>query len=49
VRPLFEGHGLKPGDAMDSAYFPRVWPGAAGAAAAKGPRFADNSPFKVSI
>ena len=26
VRPLFEGHGLKPGDAMDSPYFPRVWP-----------------------
>ncbi len=26
VRPRFDGHGLKPGDAMDSPYFPRVWP-----------------------
>lgn len=25
-RPHFEGHGLKPGDAMDCDYFPRVWP-----------------------
>lgn len=49
VRPLFQGHGLKPGDAMDCDYFPRVWPGATGAGLAKGPRFADNSTFKVSI
>jgi len=26
VRPNFEGHGLAPGDSMDCAYFPRVWP-----------------------
>ena len=25
-RPHFEGHGLKPGQAMDCGYFPRVWP-----------------------
>ena len=49
VRPLFQGHGLKPGDAMDCDYFPRVWPGSSGAGLAKGPRFADNSTFKVSI
>lgn len=49
VRPLFQGHGLKPGDAMDCAYFPRVWPGTAPARLADGPRFADNSSFTVSI
>lgn len=26
VRPDFAGHGLRPGDSMDSDYFPRVWP-----------------------
>lgn len=26
VRPNFEGHGLAPGDSMDSPYFPRAWP-----------------------
>ena len=25
-RPHFHGHDLTPGDAMDSTYFPRVWP-----------------------
>ena len=25
-RPHFEGHGLVPGDALDSEYFPRLWP-----------------------
>lgn len=25
-RPHLEGHGLHPGDSMDSDYFPRVWP-----------------------
>lgn len=46
VRPLFEGHGLAPGDAMDSPYFPRVWPVRADAHEA--PRFTD-ARFKVSI
>ena len=26
VRPLFEGHGLRPGDPMECPWFPRVWP-----------------------
>ncbi|MBM3541780.1 MAG: phytanoyl-CoA dioxygenase family protein [Alphaproteobacteria bacterium] len=46
VRPLFEGHGLKPGDAMDSPYFPRVWPRRADAHADA--RFTDPA-FRVSI
>lgn len=25
-RPHFAGHGLKPGDALESEYFPRLWP-----------------------
>lgn len=49
VRPNFQGHGLKPGDAMDCPYFPRVWPSTSGASVARGPRFADNTPFRISI
>ena len=26
ARPRFEGHGLKPGDPIDCAMFPRLWP-----------------------
>ena len=26
MEPQFEGHGLRPGDPMESALFPRVWP-----------------------
>ena len=26
VRPLFQGHGLRPGDPMECPWFPRVWP-----------------------
>jgi len=31
VDPDLKGHGLKPGDAMDCAMFPRIWPRAADA------------------
>ncbi|MFO0996605.1 MAG: phytanoyl-CoA dioxygenase family protein [Alphaproteobacteria bacterium] len=44
-RPLFEGHGLKPGERMDSPYFPRVWPAPADAPA----RFARDTALKISI
>lgn len=40
-RPHFEGHGLKPGDAMDNGYFPRVWPRAGTLDASAFPRFTD--------
>lgn len=46
VRPLFEGHGLQPGDAMDGPYFPRVWPRRADAY--KDARFTDPA-FRISI
>ncbi|MDA0702280.1 MAG: phytanoyl-CoA dioxygenase family protein [Proteobacteria bacterium] len=39
VRPDFIGHGLKPGDPMDSGYFPRVWPSESGLDTC--PRFTD--------
>ena len=48
VRPLFEGHGLVPGDPLDCEYFPRVWPRAAGQHAARSARFSDPA-FRVSI
>jgi ectoine hydroxylase-related dioxygenase (phytanoyl-CoA dioxygenase family) len=48
VRPSFEGHGLKPGDSMDSPYFPRVWPRQAGRDAARLPRFIDQK-LRISI
>lgn len=48
VRPLFEGHGLKPGDSMDSPYFPRVWPRVGGRDPAREPRFADTA-FRISV
>ena len=40
-RPHFEGHGLKPGDAMDCGYFPRVWPRPAPLDAGRFSRFTD--------
>jgi len=48
VRPLFEGHGLRPGDPMDCDYFPRVWPRSADARAGLG-RFGEGAPFRASI
>jgi len=48
VRPLFEGHGLRPGDPMDCDYFPRVWPRSADAKAGLG-RFGEGAPFRASI
>ena len=49
VRPFFEGHGLKPGEAMDCDYFPRVWPRAADGDATWRGRFGPQSRFKASI
>jgi len=48
VRPLFEGHGLAPGEPVDCAYFPRVWPRAAGSHPSRSARFTDPG-FRVSI
>ncbi|MFO0996604.1 MAG: phytanoyl-CoA dioxygenase family protein [Alphaproteobacteria bacterium] len=48
VRPLFEGHGLKPGDSMDSPYFPRTWPRVSERDGARAKRFADGA-FRISI
>ena len=44
VRPLFEGHGLRPGDPMECPWFPRVWPDPDENPA----RFADRD-FRISI
>jgi len=51
VRPYFEGHGLRPGDAMDCDYFPRVWPRPGrGADAPLGSlRFGEGTPFRASL
>jgi len=48
VRPLFEGHGLRPGDSMDCDYFPRVWPRSTDAKVGLG-RFSEGTPFRASI
>lgn len=48
VRPLFEGHGLTPGDPLDCEYFPRVWPREGGQPAARSARFTDRA-FRISI
>ena len=48
VRPLFEGHGLRPGDPMDCGYFPRVWPRSSNGNAGLG-RFGERAPFRASI
>ena len=48
VRPLFEGHGLAPGDPSDCEYFPRVWPRAGGEHPARSARFTDPA-FRISI
>lgn len=48
VRPRFEGHGLKPGDPMDSPYFPRIWPRVPGRDPVGEPRFADTA-FRISV
>ena len=48
VRPLFEGHGLRPGDSMDCDYFPRVWP--RGTEEKIGVRrFGEDTTFRASI
>jgi len=44
-RPLFEGHGLKPGEPMDSPCFPRLWPGPADASL----RFARDTALRISV
>ena len=44
VRPLFEGHGLRPGDPMECPWFPRVWP----APETNPARFSDED-FRISI
>jgi len=51
VRPLFEGHGLRPGDSMDCDYFPRAWPrhGRAMEAETGLRRFAEGTKFRASI
>jgi len=51
VRPLFEGHGLRPGDAMDCDYFPRVWPRPDGTTEAEAGvrRFGAGNTFRASI
>jgi ectoine hydroxylase-related dioxygenase (phytanoyl-CoA dioxygenase family) len=51
VRPLFEGHGLRPGDPMDCDYFPRVWPRHDSASEAEIglSRFAEHTTFRASI
>lgn len=48
VRPLFEGHGLEVGDAMDCDYFPRVWPAGQSKHPLELGRFADPG-FTISI
>ena len=48
VRPNFQGHGLQPGEPMDCAYFPRVWPRNEGESAAQSARFTDPG-FTISI
>jgi hypothetical protein len=48
VRPLFEGHGLTPGDPMDCDHFPRVWPRREGQHPSRSARFTDPG-FRVSI
>jgi ectoine hydroxylase-related dioxygenase (phytanoyl-CoA dioxygenase family) len=48
VRPLFEGHGLAPGDPLDCDYFPRVWPRTEGRHPSGAARFTDPG-FRVSI
>jgi ectoine hydroxylase-related dioxygenase (phytanoyl-CoA dioxygenase family) len=48
VRPLFEGHDLKPGDRLDSDYFPRVWPRSGGPHPSGSARFTDPG-FRISI
>jgi ectoine hydroxylase-related dioxygenase (phytanoyl-CoA dioxygenase family) len=48
VRPQFEGHGLRPGNAMESAYFPRIWPREPGIDPARSARFTDPA-FRVRI
>ena len=44
VRPLFEGHRLRPGDPMECPWFPRVWPDPD----ANPARFSDRA-FRISI
>ncbi len=46
-RPLFEGHGLKPGEPMDSPYFPRLWPEPAPSDVSH--RFAADTALRISI
>ena len=41
VRPLFEGHGLTPGQPIECDYFPRIWPTQTGDDAAGCARFTD--------
>ena len=48
ARPLFEGHGLAPGEAMDCAHFPRVWPPERKSDPAESARFTDPG-FRISI
>ena len=48
VRPLFEGHGLKPGDPMECGHFPRIWPREPDSDPASCPRFTDPN-FRISI
>jgi ectoine hydroxylase-related dioxygenase (phytanoyl-CoA dioxygenase family) len=48
VRPLFEGHGLRPGDSMDCDYFPRVWPRSSDGRIGLS-RFGEGTTFRASI
>ncbi len=48
VRPNFEGHGLSPGDSMDSPYFPRAWPRDARPDPQRSARFTDPG-FTIGI
>ena len=48
VRPFFEGHGLGPGDPLDGAYFPRVWPRTGGPHPSRSARFTDPA-LRISI
>jgi ectoine hydroxylase-related dioxygenase (phytanoyl-CoA dioxygenase family) len=48
VRPNFQGHGLQPGEPMDSAYFPRAWPPGESGGASQSARFTDPG-FTISV
>ena len=48
VRPLFEGHGLEYGDAMDCDHFPRIWPRKGERDPMQAARFTDPG-FRISV